>query len=212
VVHSSKTLNEPIKVEKAQTVVNPGLLWLVRHGETDWSLSGQHTGTTDLPLTVAGDRQAKEIGCLQQPHDFALVLTSPLRRARDTCRLAGYEGRATVDSNLREWDYGVYEGLTTEAIQKDRPGWSLWRNGVPGGECLTQVAARAEAVIERALSASGNTLVFAHGHVLRILVCCWLGLPPEAGQLFALSTATVTILGYERETRVITRLSGGQDK
>lgn len=180
-------------------------LWLVRHGETEWSASGQHTGRTDLPLTAQGEQHAREIGRFLNGRAFALVLTSPLQRARDTCRLAGYGDAAAVDCNLLEWDYGAYEGRTTSEIRSERPDWSLWKHGVPGGESIEQVAARAQAVIDRALASSGDLLLFAHGHILRILSCCWLGLPPEDGRLLALGTASVSTLGYEHETRVITR-------
>jgi probable phosphoglycerate mutase len=134
-----------------------------------------------------------------------MVLSSPLARASETCRLAGYADRAQVDPNLAEWNYGDYEGRTTSEIQKEVPNWSLWVSGVPNGETVDQVAARAQAVIARALQADGNVALFAHGHVLRILTACWLGLPPAAGRLFAFGTASIGILGYERETRVISR-------
>jgi len=186
----------------------PAQLWLVRHGETEWTSSGKHTGSTDLPLTRVGEQRAREIGKFFTDRHFALVLTSPLQRARETCRLAGYGESALVESNLREWDYGDYEGHTTPEIQSERPGWSLWSDGVPGGESIRQVAARAQAVINRVLATSGDSLLFAHGHILRVLSCCWLGLPPEAGRLFALGTASVCTLGHERETRVITRWNG----
>jgi probable phosphoglycerate mutase len=183
----------------------PMQVWLVRHGETEWSASGQHTGRTDLPLTHEGQKHAMEIGRFLSGRRFRLVLTSPLQRAIETCRLAGYGDTAVLDSNLREWDYGEYEGYTTLGIRNERPGWSLWSDGVPGGETIEQVAARARAVIDRTHSDFGDVLLFAHGHILRILSCCWLGLPPQAGRLFALGTASVCTLGYERETRVITR-------
>ncbi|HSU30002.1 MAG TPA: histidine phosphatase family protein [Bryobacteraceae bacterium] len=178
-------------------------LWLVRHGETAWSASGKHTGTTDLPLTAVGQRRAKEIGRLLLGPRFTLVLTSPMRRARETCRVAGYGDCALVDSNLREWDYGGYEGHTTLEIQRERPGWSLWSDGTPGGESLGEVAARAQTPLDRAIASSGDVLLFGHGHFLRVLSCCWLGLPPETGRLFSLDTASVCTLGYERDTRVI---------
>ena len=183
----------------------PTQVWLVRHGETEWSASGKHTGRTDLPLTRGGEQRAREIRRFLTGRSFSLVLTSPLQRAHETCRLAGYSGFAVLDPNLLEWDYGEYEGRTTPEIQRERPGWSLWRDGVICGEDIGQVAARAQAVIDRALHGSGDALLFAHGHILRVLSCCWLGLPPEAGCLFALSTASVSTLGYEHETRVITR-------
>jgi broad specificity phosphatase PhoE len=184
-------------------------LWLVRHGETEWSLSGQHTGRTDLPLTPVGERQAREIGRLLRGKRFGVVLTSPLLRARETCRLAGYGDNGVVDPNLQEWDYGEYEGRATAEIQEQRPGWSLWSDGVPGGESIQQVAIRAEAVIDQVTAGSGDALLFAHGHILRIVACRWLGLTPQDGRLFALGTAGLTTLGYKHETRVITRLNGG---
>jgi len=180
-------------------------LWLVRHGETEWSRSGAHTGRTDIPLTAAGQQNAAAMGRLLGGRRFALVLTSPLERARETCRLAGYGAEAQIDPNLIEWDYGDFEGRTTPEIQKDVPGWSLWVSGVPHGETVEQVGARAEAVIERALQAEGDVALFAHGHVLRILTARWLGLAADAGRLFALGTASMGTLGYERTTRVITR-------
>ena len=181
-------------------------LWLVRHGETEWSLSGAHTGRTDIPLTAAGRSKAAATGRYLAGRHFELVLVSPLQRARETCRLAGYEN-ALVDGDLCEWDYGDYEGRTTQQIQAGRPGWSLWTDGVLNGETVAQVGARAEKVIARALAVPGESDValFAHGHILRILTACWLGLPPEDGRLFALGTAAISTLGYERETPVITR-------
>ncbi|PWU05475.1 MAG: histidine phosphatase family protein [Terriglobia bacterium] len=182
----------------------PGSLWLIRHGETEWSRSGAHTGRTDLPLTDAGRERAEAIGRYLNGRGFALVLTSPLSRARDTCRLAGYGDAAQVDPNLREWDYGDYEGRSTAEIRKERPDWDLWEQGVPNGEALEQVAERARAVIARSAAAEGEVALFAHGHILRILTACWLGLPPSHGKLFALGTGSVSTLGYERQTRVIT--------
>jgi probable phosphoglycerate mutase len=179
-------------------------LWLVRHGETEWSRSGAHTGRTDIPLTVAGRANAAAVGRYLAGRPFALVLVSPLQRARETCRIAGYEN-ALIDPDLSEWDYGDYEGRTTQQIQAEHPGWSLWADGVLNGETAAQVAARAKKVIERALPFDGDVALFAHGHILRILTATWLGLPPEGGRLFALGTASISTLGYERETRVITR-------
>jgi broad specificity phosphatase PhoE len=183
----------------------PAHVWLVRHGETEWSASGKHTGRTDVPLTPEGEQRAREIRRFLNGCSFDLVLTSPLRRARETCRLAGYGNRAAVDPDLREWDYGEYEGRTTSEIRREYPGWFLWRDGVMGGESIGHVSARAQAVIDRVLRRSGDALLFAHGHILRILSCCWLGLPAEAGSLLALDPASVSILGYEHGTRVITR-------
>jgi broad specificity phosphatase PhoE len=180
-------------------------IWLIRHGETEWSLSGAHTGRTDLPLTANGELQATAIAHNLSGHSFSLVLTSPLQRARDTCRLAGYAKAADIDPNLAEWDYGDYEGLSTPQIRVKRPGWNLWNDGVPSGETVEQVAARAQIVIRRCMEAGGASALFAHGHVLRILAATWLGLRPDAGRLFALSTATISVLSYERDQQVISR-------
>lgn len=179
-------------------------LWLIRHGETEWSRSLRHTGRTDIPLTAEGRESAAALGPYLKTHAFALVLVSPLARALETCRLAGYPN-ATVDADLSEWDYGDYEGRTTPEIQGERPGWSLWTDGVPNGETAGQVAARAERTIACALPVEGDVALFAHAHILRVLTARWLGLLPENGSLFALGTASVSILGYERQTRVITR-------
>jgi broad specificity phosphatase PhoE len=181
-----------------------GELWLIRHGETEWSRSGAHTGRTDLPLTESGRREAQGIAQLLGGRKFDLVLASPLQRARETCILAGYGQAAQTEPNLREWDYGDYEGRTTADIRAQRPDWSLWRDGVPHGETIEQVAARAESVIARVPDAA-SAVLFGHGHILRILTARWLGLPPQDARLFALATATISTLGYERETRVITR-------
>lgn len=178
-------------------------VWLIRHGETEWSLSGAHTGRTDIPLTEGGERRARALGERLSGQRFALVMSSPLRRALETCRLAGLAGHAVIDPNLMEWDYGEYEGRKTSEIRVERPGWSLWRDGAPGAETAAQVGMRAEAVIVRALEAPGDVALFSHGHLLRVLAARWLGLPPEAGRLFALSTGSVSRLGFERETRVI---------
>jgi len=179
-------------------------LWLIRHGETEWSLSGAHTGRTDIPLTENGRRQAEALGRALAGKAFSLVLTSPLARARDTCALAGLGAEAEIDPDLREWDYGDYEGRTTQEIRERDPHWKLWSDGVPGGETIAQVAARADAAIARASAASGDAALFAHGHLLRVLTARWLGLEPPAGRLFALGTASISTLGYERDTRVIT--------
>jgi broad specificity phosphatase PhoE len=180
-----------------------GNLWLIRHGETVWSLSGAHTGRTDLPLTSKGEEEARSLAPRLAGHEFALVLTSPLQRARMTCELAGFGARAQVDPNLLEWNYGDYEGRSSADIQRDRPGWSLFRDGVPNGETVDQVGVRAEAVIHRALQAGGDVALFAHGHILRILNARWLGLPAADARLFALGTAGISVLGYEHVTRVI---------
>ena len=180
-------------------------IWLIRHGETEWSLSGAHTGRTDLPLTETGCKNAVAVGKFLAGRKFSAVFTSPLSRARETCRLAGYGDVAQVDPNLCEWNYGDYEGRTTPDIKKDRPDWSLWRDGVPNGETVEQVGVRAEAVLARAAQSDGDVALFAHGHILRILTARYLGLPADCGRLFALGTASVSVLGYERETRVISQ-------
>jgi len=178
-------------------------LWLIRHGETEWSLSGAHTGRTDLPLTAEGERRAAALGTLLKGHTFSQVLSSPLARAKETCRIAGLAGTMTVDDDLMEWDYGQYEGLTTAEIRRTVPGWTVWREGVPGGETLAQVAARARRILHRVAFAEGDTALFAHGHFLRVLAACWLSLPPEMGAHLFLSTASLSKLGYERETTVL---------
>lgn len=173
-------------------------MFLLRHGETEWSRSGQHTGRTDIPLLEAGRRQAVAAGEAirgLEPVRFAQILTSPLRRAAETCALAGFE--AEDDPDLMEWDYGSYEGLTSAQIRDERPGWSLWDEGVPGGEHCVDVGRRADRVIERALAADGDTLCVAHGHLLRVLAARWLGLPPVAGRLFLLRAGGVSVLGWE---------------
>jgi broad specificity phosphatase PhoE len=175
---------------------------LVRHGETEWSRIGKHTGRTDVPLTEEGMRQATALGAALRGRRFVLVLTSPLTRARETCRLAGFADAVQLP-DLQEWDYGEYEGRTTPDIREQRPGWTLWRHGVPGGETLDEVAARVDRVVSELRSAEGDVAVFAHGHVLRVLVARWLGLDPEGGRLFALDTATISVLGWERETAVV---------
>jgi broad specificity phosphatase PhoE len=175
-------------------------LVLLRHGATEWSQSGQHTGRTDIPLLDAGRRQAEEVGALLRLYGltgFAQVLTSPLVRAYDTCTLAGYEGE--IDHDLVEWDYGAYEGITTADILKTRPGWDLWSDGVPGGETATEVGRRADRVVERARSVAGDTLAVAHGHLLRVLAARWLGLPPAAGRLFMLDAGALSILSFEHD-------------
>jgi broad specificity phosphatase PhoE len=174
-------------------------LFPIRHGETAWSLSGQHTGTTDIPLTDNGRRLAKQIAPVLARETFALVLVSPLRRARETCELAGFGDRAVVDSDLVEWNYGEYEGLTPKQIHETAPGWLIFRDGCPGGESPEQVGARVDRVIARVRAAEGDVALFAHGHVLRVLAARWIGLPPTAGQHFLLNTGTLNVLGYYRE-------------
>jgi broad specificity phosphatase PhoE len=179
-------------------------LWLIRHGETEWSAAKRHTGRTDIALTPTGECQAAALGRSLVGRRFALVLCSPLCRARETCRLAGYGDVASVTDDLLEWDYGIYEGRTTEEIRQEQPDWSIWTTSVPKGESIEQVGRRAQRVIQRTLDVGGDVVLFAHAHILRILAACWLGLPPDAGRFFALRTGSISVLGYERETRVIT--------
>ena len=178
---------------------------LVRHGETLWSRSGKHTGRTDIPLTEEGRRQSERVGDTLRGRRLALVLTSPLQRAAETCRLAGLGNVAVSREELMEWDYGAYEGRTTPEIRADVPGWSLWSDGVPGGETAADVGRRVDHVIAELGAVDGDVALFAHGHVLRVLAARWLGLPPTEGRLFALDPATISVLGHERETPVIRR-------
>jgi broad specificity phosphatase PhoE len=177
-------------------------LFAIRHGETAWSLSGQHTGRTDIPLTDNGRRLAERLCPVLAKETFALVLVSPMQRARETCDLAGLGDRAVIDRNLMEWDYGKYEGLTPKEINEIAPGWLIFRDGCPGGEAPEQVGDRVDRVIARVRTA-GDCALFAHGHVLRVLGVRWLGLPAGAGQHFALSTGTVSVLGYYRDIPAI---------
>lgn len=187
---------------------------LVRHGETEWSRSGQHTSRTDLPLIEEGRERATALGPVLAAWDFAVVLTSPLRRARETCELAGFADRAVVCEDLREWDYGEYEGLTTPQIREQNPGWNLWRDGCPGGEQPAEVGARADLAIERLRgggggadghdgAGGGNALAFAHGHIFRVLTARWIGMEPAAGARFKLRAGGLSVLGFERETEVV---------
>ena len=176
---------------------------LVRHGETEWSASLRHTSSTDIPLTDAGRRQARRLGAALAGRDFALVLTSPMSRAAETCREAGLGGPAQVREDLCEWRYGEYEGITTAEIRARRPEWVLWRDGCPGGETAEQVGVRADRVIAELRPLEGDAAVFAHGHLLRVLAARWLGLEPARGASLGLSTGTLSVLGYERENSVI---------
>jgi broad specificity phosphatase PhoE len=180
-------------------------VFLVRHGETEWSAGGKHTSRTDVELTPDGERAARGLGERLGGREFALVLSSPMRRARDTADLAGFAGRYEIDEDLKEFDYGDYEGLTTPEIREQRPGWYLWRDGNPGGEVAAQVGERADRVIERALAAlpEGDVAMFAHGHLLRVLGARWIGLGAECGGLLGLDTAALCELGFEREQRVL---------
>jgi probable phosphoglycerate mutase len=175
----------------------PPVLYLARHGETAWSLSSQHTGLTDLPLTERGERNARQLGERLKGLSFARVFTSPLQRAARTCELAGFGGAAEVDRDLLEWDYGKYEGRKTVDIHKERPGWFIFRDGCPGGELPEQVGARADRVVHRIRALGGDVIVFSSGHFLRVLAARWLGLPPGHGRYFLLSTASLSALSYE---------------
>ena len=176
---------------------------LARHGETQWSLGGQHTGLTDIPLTETGRRQAEALGSRLGDRTLAAVFTSPLSRASETCRLAGLGDRCTERPELLEWDYGLYEGKTTAEIRETVPGWTVWTHPTPEGETAAQIGARVDGMIEELAAAEGDVALFAHGHVLRVLGARWIGLPPESGALLALNTATLSILGWERKQRVI---------
>jgi probable phosphoglycerate mutase len=180
-----------------------GTVWLVRHGETEWSATGRHTGRTDIPLTETGRQQARALQRHLEGRPFGLVLVSPLERARETCRIAGFGDRAQVDPALREWDYGVFEGRRTADIRREIPGWSVWTHDLPEGESVAQVGTRVDPVVERLASVEETAAVFAHAHLLRVLAARWIGLPPEAGRSFTLGTASVSVLGWERENRVI---------
>jgi broad specificity phosphatase PhoE len=178
---------------------------MIRHGQTTWSAAGRHTSITDLPLTEVGEEQATALAPILAGRSFALILTSPRRRAVHTAELAGL-GDAVVDDDLAEWNYGAYEGITTSDIRTLNPGWDLWRDGCPGGESPAQVGARLDRVLDRARAAlvDGDVVLVAHGHSLRVATARWLGLEPAAGALFALDTATVSTLGFEHGTEVLT--------
>lgn len=181
----------------------PGDVWLLRHGETPWSLAGRHTGRTDIGLTQRGERQALALGQRIEGHPFPLVLTSPLARAHDTCRIAGYGDSAEIDGDLQEWDYGDDEGRTTPEIRRERPGWTIWDDGAANGESAWDVGARADRVIERVGAQDGAVALFAHGHLLRVLAARWLGWPPHAGGSLTLDTASVCVLSTERGRPVL---------
>ncbi|MDA8383709.1 MAG: histidine phosphatase family protein [Betaproteobacteria bacterium] len=171
-------------------------LYVARHGETPWSAAGRHTGRTDVPLTLQGEQAARRLGERLAGKAFTGVFTSPLQRASRTCALAGFGETAAVDEDAVEWDYGRYEGKTTLEIVTSRPGWEIFRDGCPEGESVAAAAARANRVVERLRRLDGDALVFSHGHFLRLLAACWLGLDPAAGRCFYLDTAALSILGY----------------
>jgi probable phosphoglycerate mutase len=183
------------------------VIYLARHGETAWSLTGQHTGLTDLPLTERGQCNARSLGERLRGLTFAKVFTSPLQRAIRTCELAGFRTAAEVDRDLLEWNYGKYEGLVTADILQERPDWQLFRDGCPGGEMPEQVGARADRVVRRVRAIEGDVLLFSSGHFLRVFAARWLGLEPAAGRFFMLNTASLSALGYERNlSRPVIRL------
>ncbi|MCZ4497689.1 MAG: Phosphoglycerate mutase [Marmoricola sp.] len=183
---------------------NAGELWLVRHGETEWSRSGRHTSRTDVPLTPAGEQAARDLAPRLAGTTFDLVLTSPRARARRTAELAGFAD-ARVSDDLVEWDYGDYEGVTTAEIRQTVPGWTIWTAPCPGGEDGSEVARRLDRVVEEVGAGGGRVLAFSHGHALRALAARWLGRPVEDGRLFGLDTATISVLGHEREAPVVAR-------
>jgi probable phosphoglycerate mutase len=196
--------SEPTPAGESDQAAASGRLVAVRHGATAWSQSLRHTGRSDLPLEPEGRQQALALRRRLAGHRFTLVLVSPLVRARETGALAGFD-QAQVCDDLREWDYGAYEGLTTAEIRAERPGWSLWRDGAPEGETLDQVARRADAVVAAVRAVPGDVLVFAHAHILRVVAARWLDLPPGDGSRWVLGPASLSILGWERETPVIER-------
>jgi probable phosphoglycerate mutase len=174
-------------------------IYLLRHGETEWSLNGRHTGVTDIPLTENGRRIARLLQPILAREKFNLVLTSPLQRARETCELAGLGSLATVDRDLVEWNYGEYEGLTTEQIRQTKPNWSVFRDGCPGGESPLEIGARADRVVANVRAVDGNVALFAHGHIFRVVAARWINLAASYGEHFLLDTATLNVLGYYRE-------------
>ena len=183
---------------------------LVRHGETEWSQSGQHTSFTDLPLTLNGEKQAKSLCESLKSWEFTLVETSPRKRAVRTAELAGFKGRAIEDSDLAEWNYGAYEGMTTAEIRITDPGWTVFGKTPPGGESATEVAIRCDRLIAKIRATSGDSLLFAHSHVLRVLIARWLELPPEDGRHFVIQTGTMGVLSYEHESPVLLSLNATQ--
>ncbi len=192
-------MSDPLLDAKDRIVV-------VRHGETEWSMAGKHTGRSDPPLAAVGRRRATALAAALGGHDFERVLCSPLKRARETCELAGFGLRAEICGDLREWDYGDYEGLTSAEIRARVPDWNLWRDGAPGGELPAQVGARAELVLAMVRTGGGgDTIAFAHGHLLRVLAARWIGLEVAGGRLLALSAAGIGVLGHERDTPVLER-------
>ncbi len=194
---------EPAVGEPEPVDLVPTRLVLARHGETAWSKSGQHTGRTDIPLTEIGRDQARRLGAVLAGRTFSRVVSSPLSRATETARLAGFGARLELDPDLQEWDYGVYEGRRRADISRDDPGWTIWSRPIPGGESLAELGERADRVIERLLPLDGDVLVFSHGHFLRVLAARWIETPPVTASRLDLWTATVSELGWETDRRVI---------
>ncbi len=178
-------------------------LWLIRHGETAWSIAGKHTGTTDVPLTEHGSDVAASLGPRLARVEFARVLVSPLLRARQTCELAGFAGRGQIEPDLHEWRYGTYEGLTTAQIREERPGWTVWKDGPLGGESHEEVGRRADRVVASVRGGTGRVAAFCHGHISRVIGARWIGYPVSEGSRLRLDTAAICVLGWERETAVI---------
>lgn len=186
-----------MEVESAAVVEQ---LYLIRHGETAWSLSGQHTGSTDVPLTARGEAQAQRLGESLRALEFGAVLVSPMQRARRTCELAGFSAHAQIDATLREWNYGDYEGLTSAEIRQRRAGWDVFRDGCPGGEAPSQMSARVDGVVARIRELQGRAAIFSHGHFLRALAVRWIGLPIQYGRNFGLAAGAIGMLGYEHHS------------
>jgi probable phosphoglycerate mutase len=176
---------------------DPVEVWIIRHGETEWSITGQHSGRIDLPLTIQGEDEARAVSGLLDRRSFDLVLCSPLRRARRTCELAGFADVAKIDPDLQEWDYGDCTGYTQEQLREHTPAWTIWNGPVPNGESAGQIGARARRLAERLRILGGRNLLFSHGHFLRVLTAQWLGLPPQAGKHFALETSGLSVLGED---------------
>jgi broad specificity phosphatase PhoE len=191
---------------------SPTRLVLARHGETEWSLAGRHTGRTDIPLTARGHEQAERLGLALRGRSFSRILSSPLARALDTCRLAGFGDRVELVDDLREWDYGAYEGRTRVEIAADVPGWTVWTHPIVDGESLDELGRRADRVIAATLPTGGDVLLFSHGHFLRVLAARWIEQPPVMGSRLELATATISELGWEQERRVIEGWNAANDR
>jgi len=186
----------------------PDHIYLIRHGETEWAKNGRHTGRTDIPLTDAGREQAGFLLPIFDDVKFSRILSSPLQRALETVKLAGVGSRVELDDDLKEWDYGDYEGITTQQIREKVPGWTIWTHPCPNGETIQQITARADRVVAQLRSTKGNIAVFSHGHFLRVLVCRWMDVGADSGRHFMLGTSTLSILGYEHDVPAIKTWNG----